>query len=320
MVLLCIVFLLRSEGRRRNLFAFLLLAVTWLDFVTHMPTQNPSIPPAVYAPGLARRGLKPEEQPRLGEGRVMLGADAEQTLRLNALPDLEQHFLVRRLAAVPNCSLLDGVPQVYGFFSVAPGQIGNLVNLAYVHTNLDYTRVMDFMGVSRATKAGTLFDWVARPTAMPLVTVGQAPIFARDQTVIDAFFETNTDLRQVVFLPPDARGQISTKHCVEARVSRTRFENQRVEVQTTAPAASLVVVSQAWYPAWKAYVDGRRTKLWRANYAFQAVEVPAGQHRVELIYADWTFRAGVALSVVGVLVWLGMLIRSRLSRDPAQPA
>jgi hypothetical protein len=250
----------------------------------------------------------------------MLGADAEATLRLNALPDLEQHFLVRRLAAVPNCSLLDGVPQVYGFFSLAPGPIGNLVNLAYVHTNLDFSRVMDFMGVSRATKPGTLFDWVARPTVMPLVTIGQAAKFAKDEAVIDAFFGTNTDLRQVVFLPPEARSRISTKRCAEAHVLRTRFGNQRVEVQTAAPAASLVVVSQAWYPPWKAYVDGRPTKLWRANYAFQALEVPAGRHRVELIYEDWTFRAGVALSIVGVLIWIGILIRSRPRRDAAQPA
>jgi hypothetical protein len=242
----------------------------------------------------------------------MLSAEAEQTLRLNALPDLEQHFLIRRLAAFPNCNLLDGVPQVYGFFSLAPGFVGNLASLPYVHTNVDFSKVMDFMGVSRTTKAGTLFDWRLRPTAMSLVTIGQVPVFAADQTVIDAFFQTNTDLRQTVFLPPEARGQVSAKQCSAARVSSTKFENQKVEIQTAAPEASLVVVSQAWYPAWKVYVDGKPANLWRANYAFQAVQVPAGNHQVQLRYEDGAFRIGVVLSLMGIIICLGLCGATKL--------
>ncbi len=56
--------------------------------------------------------------------------------------------------------------------------------------------------------------------------------------------------------------------------------------EAEAPAASLVVISQTYYPAWKAYVDGRPAKLWRANYAFQALEVPAGRHHIRLAYED----------------------------------
>jgi hypothetical protein len=317
LLLLCIALFLKSEGRRRILWGCLILALTWLDFVTHMPNQNPSIPPLVYAPGLARN-QEPLALPRLGESRVMLTPAAEQTLRLNLLPDLEEHYLVHRLAAFPDCNLLDGIPQAYGFFSLAPGPIADLANLPYVQTNLDFSKVMDFMGVSLITKPGMLYDWAARPTAMPLVTAGETPVFANDQAVIDAFFQTNTDLRRIVFLPLEARRVAMAEGCAQARVLRTRFENERVEVLTTGPAASLVVVSQTWYPAWKAYVDGRPTTLWRANYAFQAVEVPAGQHKVALVYEDWSFRAGVALSLVGLVAWLALLGRSRLQARATQ--
>jgi len=51
--------------------------------------------------------------------------------------------------------------------------------------------------------------------------------------------------------------------------------------------------------------------LWPANYAFQAVEVPAGRHQVSVIYEDRSFRLGAVISGAcllgcGVLVfWRG---------------
>jgi uncharacterized membrane protein YfhO len=40
--------------------------------------------------------------------------------------------------------------------------------------------------------------------------------------------------------------------------------------------------------------------LWRANYAFQALEIPSGEHHVELVYVDWNFRIGLLISVIAV--------------------
>ena len=52
-------------------------------------------------------------------------------------------------------------------------------------------------------------------------------------------------------------------------------------------------------------MDGKPAALWRANYAFQAVEVPSGRHEVRLVYADRAFWFGTAIS----LVELGVLRR-----------
>jgi uncharacterized membrane protein YfhO len=73
----------------------------------------------------------------------------------------------------------------------------------------------------------------------------------------------------------------------------------------------MVVIAQTYYPAWKAYVDGQPTKLWRANYAFQAVEVPAGTHRIELRYEDRLFYAGAMLSGLGIVISGWLWVRAR---------
>jgi uncharacterized membrane protein YfhO len=60
----------------------------------------------------------------------------------------------------------------------------------------------------------------------------------------------------------------------------------------------MVVVAQAFYHPWQAYVDGKPTPLWRANHAFQVLEVPAGKHQIRLEYEDRSFIYGSIVSLV----------------------
>jgi uncharacterized membrane protein YfhO len=62
-----------------------------------------------------------------------------------------------------------------------------------------------------------------------------------------------------------------------------------------------LVIAQNSHHCWRAYLDGMPIRLWRANYAFQAVVVPQGKHLVQLVYRDWGFVAGTALSVLTLL-------------------
>jgi hypothetical protein len=90
----------------------------------------------------------------------------------------------------------------------------------------------------------------------------------------------------------------------------------RFRANTDAPA--LVFVSQVWYPGWQVFIDGQRAgEPFRANFLFQAVGLPAGEHQVELRFVPATWRLGWALMAVGVLalvavvVWLAQPTRKR---------
>ncbi|HEY5912948.1 MAG TPA: YfhO family protein [Verrucomicrobiae bacterium] len=307
-VLASIVTLLQSHGRRRILVGALLLALCWLDLFTHVPNQNPTVPPAIYAANWARNQQQFGDDVRLGESRVMLAPVAEETLRLNATPSLKNDLLANRLAFFADSNLLDGVPQVYGFFSLAPYHMSELANLPYVQTNRDFSVLIDFMGATKTTVPGKPLDWEDRPNAMPIVTAGQKPVFADEKASIAALLQTNVNFRRIVLLPAEARASISTTSQNPVRVLNSQFERHKVRLQVETPAPSMVVISQSHYPAWQAFIDGKPAKIWRANYAFQALEVPAGKHEVLMKYQDRSFRAGVFLSSLGLIacvsVWL----------------
>lgn len=85
------------------------------------------------------------------------------------------------------------------------------------------------------------------------------------------------------------------------------------EVRLTAhtPGGAYLVLTDTWYPGWRAVVDGVEATVWRANHAFRAVWLPPGDHAIEFRYAPRSFRVGLALTaaaaclVVPMFLWGG---------------
>ncbi len=89
-----------------------------------------------------------------------------------------------------------------------------------------------------------------------------------------------------------------------AVVAQRSFHHRRIEVNTECPG--LLVLSEVFYPGWEVTVDGRPAILLRANVAFSAVWLKAGEHRVEWRYVPRSFRLGLLITALtlGVLIWI----------------
>ena len=92
-----------------------------------------------------------------------------------------------------------------------------------------------------------------------------------------------------------------------------------IEVERQEPG--YLVISQARYPGWKARVNGAEARLFRANYAFSAVELAAGSSVVDYYYDPDSLRVGLWIllgsAVVSVLAaWRGLRARAPRAPDP----
>jgi hypothetical protein len=88
-------------------------------------------------------------------------------------------------------------------------------------------------------------------------------------------------------------------------------EPGRVKLRAARAEAGYLVVAQASFPGWHARVDGDERPLLRANYAFTALELPAGEHLIELDYSPLSFRLGALLSLASAAAGSVLLLRSR---------
>jgi hypothetical protein len=280
---------------------FLLVAVLWLDLWTHMPSQNPTAPPSVYRAGLARDRHQLTPQPALGASRVMLSPDAVRDLLHRAPGGPVTNYLAKRLAFFCDCNLLDEVPKVDGFFSLYPRECGELNSIMYSSTNAEFRGLADFMAVAHVTSPENATRWQPRNSFLPWITVGARPLFLDDTNALTMITRDEFDARRTVVLPAEFRSALSATEESTARVLWSKFGTRRAEAEVKAASPTLAVFSQTWYHRWQARVDGKPARLLRANYAFQAVEVPAGTHRIEIVYADAAFAAGLAVACVGLI-------------------
>jgi hypothetical protein len=97
------------------------------------------------------------------------------------------------------------------------------------------------------------------------------------------------------------------------RATVTEYDADGISLKTATGAPGLLVLSEAYYPAWKAYVDGEPVPLYVADHALRAVPVPAGEHSVELRYESWTLQTGLAVSLAAYLA-LAVLVVSAARR------
>jgi len=77
--------------------------------------------------------------------------------------------------------------------------------------------------------------------------------------------------------------------------------NNRLVLETRAEGNCLLVLSDTYYPGWKAFVDGKETKIYRADYAFRAIPLSAGTHQVEFIYDPLSFKLGALFTFLGIM-------------------
>ena len=72
-------------------------------------------------------------------------------------------------------------------------------------------------------------------------------------------------------------------------------------------------IADTWYPGWKASIDGMDVILYRANYAFRGIRIPAGNHTVVIHYQpDW-WQPAVLVSMAGLLMLIIFLVLGRKS-------
>lgn len=81
---------------------------------------------------------------------------------------------------------------------------------------------------------------------------------------------------------------------------------QRIRVSTTKPA--ILVVNDAWYPAWHAEVDGAKHDICRVNYHFRGVFVSPGEHMIEFRYRPSAFHRGLLGTVAASLICFALAL------------
>jgi hypothetical protein len=140
---------------------------------------------------------------------------------------------------------------------------------------------------------------------------GRATFVGDDKIAIAKLTDDKIDLRKELIIVDNNKGNQSVDTNAKGTVTLVSYRPNKVILESNADNNAFLYLSDTYYPGWRAYVDGKETKIYRANLAFRAVEVPKGKHTVVFKYVPMSFYIGLCLTIFGILLCIYLWRRDR---------
>ena len=154
--------------------------------------------------------------------------------------------------------------------------------------------------------AGTPVWLFKVPGENPAAWVTPAIMKQPDDVVESALNDQRFPVASVALFAPDApvEGQTLTTApaplAIKAKVPTYDPGHIVIELSAPAPAGSALMVSENYYPGWKATIDGTPAAVHRADLSLMGVPLPAGATKIELTFTSASYERGKLITLVAI--------------------
>ncbi len=136
---------------------------------------------------------------------------------------------------------------------------------------------------------------------------------AEDEEILAGLREGTEDLRRCAWVAEADRaavGEPLPPRAVAGQAVAEQLHSGRQRFRATADADCYLIVRDNYHRHWRAWVDGRETPIFRANYNMRGIRLPAGEHVVEFRYRPPYLLPALGAAVLGGGVFLGAIIHT----------
>ncbi|MDP4200834.1 MAG: YfhO family protein [Bacteroidota bacterium] len=266
---------------RGNMLATLTIGVTIIELFTYGMSLNasPTDPREAY-----------REQPQLID---MLKQDQAKELS-RARTRIGGQMLVRR-----NQGAYDRIQLVEGYDPLVLQRV--FPEMANPEASAD------LMNIKWSIMPGKQPGFGPRPGYMPRVKLYyQSVVLPDSQALTRLKQDSNFDYRNTILLEEQPTSAIGPADAAGV-ATVSKYGDNEITVSVTTGANAMLFLSEIYYPAWNAYLDGKPVKLYRAFTSLRAVEVPKGVHTVTLRYESQAFARGSWITIATLVLSLGAL-------------
>lgn len=254
---------------------------------------------------------------------------------LNAIPNEPATGQKYLTYLVPNKYILYKMHSATGYEAVGLARYNDILDNMSLDGNLVDLLNIKYIVMDKYSAGGTVGDSVGKydivldedikilrnKNVLPRVfPVHQARVFQDKDQILMWLSNPNFDPRKAVLLekPVNIPLSSSPRPETESVVHISSYKNNEIMINAVMADSGFVVLSEKYYPGWKAYLDGKETEIHQADYVLRAVYVPKGEHQLTLRYKPDSYRKGLYITLVtflfaaAVIIWQGVeLYRTR---------
>jgi len=86
----------------------------------------------------------------------------------------------------------------------------------------------------------------------------------------------------------------------------TEYTPNRIKINLNSNKAGVLVLSNNYYPSWRAKIDGKPEKIYNVDYAIMGIPVDKGIHEIEFYYSRMKILMSLLLTILGILIYVSV--------------
>lgn len=144
--------------------------------------------------------------------------------------------------------------------------------------------------------------------SLPRAFLVSDAIVATSSATYQKLFDPNFSLTEAIIVEKQPNIQKADKPAPMSSASAViqSYTPNLVSIRTSSETDSMLFLSDSYYPGWNAYIDGKKTEIYRANYAFRAIETPKGSHTIVFKFEPLSWKIGILISTMTLLLIAGI--------------
>jgi len=87
----------------------------------------------------------------------------------------------------------------------------------------------------------------------------------------------------------------------KASYSVLHYDNENIRIRASTNGQGYLVLSEIFYPGWRASIDGKEIPVLCGNYLYRVIPLSEGEHEIRLYFVSWPFRVGAAISLLTLI-------------------
>ena len=171
----------------------------------------------------------------------------------------------------------------------------HVINTAFLK-NHDH-KFLAMLGVNYAvdeTRLISLEEYIPKAILVPEAVVKPG------QEILSYMMSDEFDPRKTVIIEPKNCSYLRSNidpESFEGSCSVVHYENERLMVRCSLNQPGYLVLSEVFYPGWRARIDGKSAPIVRGNYLFRMIPLEKGRHDVEMTFVSRPFQIGSIISL-----------------------
>ncbi|OGF68124.1 MAG: hypothetical protein A2Y62_01125 [Candidatus Fischerbacteria bacterium RBG_13_37_8] len=250
-------------------------------------------------------------------------------------------YIQQREMLQPSLNMMFNISSADGYMNLAPKHVidmwGNEKQLGYVHqtarlspdgqalqTTWAFSNIINAFNIKYLISPWTIVNpdlqLIASPLgflvylnskALPRSYLVRGAVHLPDNEAAQALISGQIILPDTVIITDE---EVSPQEKLPiyynpGTVNILSYTADKIILEANASRDCWLVLSDTYYPRWRATIDDRETTIHRANICARAIRLPAGSHKVIFSYHPSTFYVGLIITLLSLAATLLLVIR-----------